>query len=177
MFDRRELMASLVAGCGTAAFGLPDQARAAVSARDLAVMNLHTGERLSATYWEAGTYIVDALAALSNILRDHRTGEAHAMDPALFDLLNALSRRLESKETVQVISGYRSPRTNAALHKASSGVATHSLHMDGRAMDIRIAGVDLPRLRDATWSLQGGGVGFYPQSNFVHADVGRVRRW
>ena len=177
MLDRRELLGSLVAGCGAAAFGLPGQAHAAVGARALAVINLHTGERLSATYWEAGAYVGDALAALSNVLRDHRTGEAHTMDPALFDLLNALSRRLDSKETVQVISGFRSPQTNAALHKASSGVATHSLHMDGRAMDIRIAGVDLPRLRDAAWSLQGGGVGFYPQSNFVHADVGRVRRW
>ena len=88
-----------------------------------------------------------------------------------------LTDRLETRETVHVISGYRSPETNAALHARSRGVAAHSLHMDGMAMDIRIPGVPLARLRDAALSLQRGGVGFYPGSDFVHVDVGRVRRW
>jgi uncharacterized protein YcbK (DUF882 family) len=91
--------------------------------------------------------------------------------------MSALRIRLESSAAVQVISGYRSPATNATLHANSQGVATRSLHMEGRATDLRITGVDLPRLRDAAWSLQGGGVGFYPRSQFVHVDVGRVRRW
>ena len=99
------------------------------------------------------------------------------MAPKLLDLVNLLGRKLETRETVQIISGYRSPKTNAALHEASSGVATHSFHMLGQAMDIRIPGVELSRLRDAALSLAVGGVGFYPGSNFVHVDVGRVRRW
>jgi uncharacterized protein YcbK (DUF882 family) len=110
-------------------------------------------------------------------LRDHRTGEVHAIAPNLFDLVYRLRGQLDTRATVQVISGYRSPATNAALHAHSEGVASHSLHMLGQATDLRIAGVDLSRLRDAAWSLQSGGVGFYPQSQFVHVDVGRVRRW
>lgn len=177
MLDRRTLIGSMLAASGAAACALPSQAKATSIGRSLAVLNLHTGERLSATYWEAGAYVDDALGALSRVLRDHRTNEVHAMDPPLFDLLNALSQRLGSKETIQIISGYRSPETNAALRQGSSGVAAHSLHIEGKAMDIRIAGVDLPQLRNAAWGLQGGGVGFYPASNFVHVDVGRVRRW
>jgi uncharacterized protein YcbK (DUF882 family) len=93
------------------------------------------------------------------------------------DLAVMLLSRLESRETVQIISGYRSPQSNAALHVASSGVAVRSLHMEGKAFDLRIPGVPLARLRDIAWTLQGGGVGYYPGSNFVHVDVGRVRRW
>jgi uncharacterized protein YcbK (DUF882 family) len=143
----------------------------------VAFINLHTGESLSATYWEAGAYVPDALQALNHLLRDHRTGEVHEIAPSLFDLVVALRERLETSAVVQVVSGYRSPATNASLHARSDGVATHSLHMRGQATDLRIAGVDLGRLRDAAWALQGGGVGFYPTSQFVHVDVGRVRRW
>lgn len=150
---------------------------ASPAARRIAFTNLHTGEALSATYWEAGAYVPDALQALNRVLRDHRTGEVHAIAPGLFDLVAALRERLETSAVVQVISGYRSPATNASLHARSGGVASHSLHMSGQATDLRIAGVDLTRLRDAAWALQGGGVGFYPQSRFVHVDVGRVRRW
>jgi uncharacterized protein YcbK (DUF882 family) len=143
----------------------------------VAFTNLHTGESLSATYWEAGAYVPDALQALNHILRDHRTGEVHEIAPGLFDLVAALRERVETSAVVQVISGYRSPATNASLHARSDGVATHSLHMRGQATDLRIAGVELGRLRDAAWALQGGGVGFYPASQFVHVDVGRIRHW
>lgn len=143
----------------------------------IAVNNIHTGEQLSATYWEAGAYVQNALDALNHVLRDHRTGAVHAMEPGLFDLLVRLRIRLDTQEPLMVISGYRSPATNAALHTRSSGVAAHSLHMEGEAMDIRIEGTDLARLRDTALSLQGGGVGFYPQSQFIHVDVGRVRQW
>ena len=146
-------------------------------ARSLSVANLHTGEKLSATYWEGGAYLPDALAALNKVLRDHRTGEIHPMAPTLFDLVADLRGRLGSRAVVQIISGYRSPASNATLHARSSGVATHSLHMKGEAIDLRLEDVDLSHLRDAAWSLQRGGVGFYPQSRFVHVDVGRVRRW
>lgn len=145
--------------------------------RRLGVLNLHTGERFDGVYWEAGAYVQDALALFDKVLRDHRTGEVHKIAPELLDLALTVSGRLGVQETVQIISGYRSPKTNAALHQASSGVATKSLHMEGKALDIRLAGVDLARLRDAAWSLQRGGVGYYPDSNFVHIDIGRVRRW
>jgi uncharacterized protein YcbK (DUF882 family) len=172
---RRQLLQYGLGLAGSAALGAP--ALAAGGARSIAFTNLHTGESLSATYWEAGAYVPDALAALNHLLRDYRTGEIHAIAPNLFDLIASLRGRLETNATVQVISGYRSPATNAALHARSEGVASHSLHMQGLATDLRIAGVDLGHLRDAAWSLQGGGVGFYPQSQFVHMDVGRVRSW
>ncbi|MDP3385440.1 MAG: YcbK family protein [Phenylobacterium sp.] len=145
--------------------------------RNLSVLNLHTGERLAATYWEAGAYVKDALAGLARVLRDHRTGETHAMAPGLLDLVANLQADFGA-QPVQVISAYRSPRTNEALRQSGGGgVAKRSLHMDGLAMDIRMPGVDLARLRDAAWGLQAGGVGYYPGSDFVHVDVGRVRRW
>lgn len=175
MFDRRRLLAGLA--CGSASLLTPLRALADAPARSLTVLNLHTGERARATYWEAGAYVRSALEEFDKVLRDHRTGEVHSMAPTLLDLAVAVSNRLDVRETIQIISGYRSPQSNAALHRASSGVATKSLHMDGKALDIRIAGVDLPRLRDAAWSLQRGGVGYYPASDFVHIDVGRVRRW
>lgn len=172
--NRRRLIASSLALAGASLAG---PALADIPERSLSLHNLHTGESLTATYWEAGSYVGDALKALNHVLRDHRTGETHAMSPQLLDLVNVLGRRLETRQPVQIISGYRSPRTNAALHEASSGVATHSLHMEGEAMDIRIPGVELSRLRDAALSLKLGGVGFYPGSDFVHVDVGRVRHW
>jgi uncharacterized protein YcbK (DUF882 family) len=167
----------LTLGLGVAGLTAMGTRAAAAGGRSLSFTNLHTGESLEATYWEAGDYVPDALAALNHLLRDHRTGEVHAIAPNLFDLVYRLRGQLDTRATVQVISGYRSPATNAALHAHSEGVASHSLHMLGQATDLRIAGVDLSRLRDAAWSLQSGGVGFYPQSQFVHVDVGRVRRW
>jgi len=145
--------------------------------RALSLLNLHTGERLSATYFEAGAYLPDALAALDRLLRDFRTGASHPMAPRLLDLVTALGDRLDTRQTVHVISGYRSPQTNAALRAHSDGVAARSLHMDGMAMDIRIPGIELAHLRDAALGLQRGGVGFYSGSGFVHVDVGRIRRW
>lgn len=166
--------------CGlglAAAAAVGTRAVAADTARSIAFHNLHTGESLSATYWEGGAYVPGALDALNHLLRDHRTGEVHAIAPNLFDLISTLRGRLETNAVVQVISGYRSPATNAALHAHSEGVASHSLHMLGQATDLRIAGVDLGHLRDAAASLRSGGVGYYPQSQFVHVDVGRVRAW
>ena len=172
---RRNLLRGAIGLVGTAAVGGPALATAAP--RSLAVVNLHTGEKLKATYWEAGRYLPDALSAMNRVLRDHRTGEVHEMAPSLLDLVSTLRERLDTSETVQIISGYRSPKSNAALHAQSSGVATRSLHMQGQALDIRIAGIDLTRLRDAALAMKAGGVGFYPGSNFVHVDIGRVRRW
>jgi uncharacterized protein YcbK (DUF882 family) len=141
------------------------------------VHNLHTGETLNAVYWESGRYVPGALAEAMRVMRDWRNGQEHAMDPRLFDLLHAVQSRLEVKRPMQLISGYRSPATNRMLHAESGEVAAHSQHLIGKASDIRIEGVELSRLHRAALSLKAGGVGFYPQSDFVHVDVGPVRQW
>ena len=148
-------------------------------ARSLAFDNLHTGEKLRVSYWEHGAYLPDALEEVNHLLRDFRSGDVHPIAPGLLDLLAVLGGKLETTAPFSVISGYRSPRTNAMLRGESehSGVASNSLHMQGMAIDIRIAGQSLAGLRDAALTQRAGGVGYYPASNFVHLDVGRVRRW
>lgn len=152
-------------------------APAVANARLLSFVNTHTGDTFADAYWEHGAYVPDAMAAINHVMRDHRSGETHAIDPRLLDQLHTLKGVVGGAMPYQIISGYRSPATNAVLHEQSSGVATRSLHMDGRAIDIRVGGVDLPRLRDAALGLQAGGVGYYEASNFIHVDTGRVRRW
>ncbi len=147
------------------------------NARALAFVNTHTNERFNDAYWRAGSYVPDALAAINTVMRDHRTGEVYAMDPNLLDLLHRLHGLVEASAPFQIISGYRSPATNAALTERSSGVATGSLHMQGKAIDIRIPGIALTHLRDTAIGMQAGGVGYYEESNFIHVDTGRVRRW
>jgi uncharacterized protein YcbK (DUF882 family) len=167
-------MASTV---GAPAFAQAATAPLDLSPRQVALHNLHTGESLQATYWEEGRYVPQALAAVNKVLRDFRTGDEHMMDPGLIDLLNKLHGKVDSKAPFQVISGYRSPKTNAMLHEHSDGVANKSLHMQGMAIDIRVEGVALDHLHKAALDIGRGGVGFYPTSNFVHVDVGRVRKW
>jgi uncharacterized protein YcbK (DUF882 family) len=145
--------------------------------RTLAFNNLHTGEELRTVYWADGGYVPDSLREIDHVLRDHRTGEVLEIDPALMDLLFALRRRLKSDAPFGVISGYRSPATNARLRQAGGGVAVRSLHTVGKAIDIRLPGRRLTALRDAALALRGGGVGYYPRSAFVHVDTGRVRSW
>jgi uncharacterized protein YcbK (DUF882 family) len=149
----------------------------AAGPRSVAFHNLHTGESLDAIYWDQGRYVPDALHAVNRVLRDFRTGDEHYMDPRLLDLLNAVQGKVETRGPFQVISGYRSPKTNSMLHERSSGVASGSLHMQGMAIDVRVEGVELNHLHKAALDLGRGGVGLYPTSNFVHMDVGRVRRW
>lgn len=174
MLDRRRVLA---AGLGLAVPALGASAAAASAPRSLSVLNLHTGERLAATYFEGGRYLPDALSALNRVLRDHRTGEVHPIAPGLLDLVAGLAGQFGRPDAVQVISGYRSPASNASLRARSSGVATRSLHMEGMAMDIRVPGAPLERLRDAALAMRRGGVGYYPASDFVHVDVGNVRQW
>ena len=147
--------------------------------KDLRLHNLHTEEKISLSYYERGGYVAEALQDINYLLRDHRTGDVYAMDPVLIDLLYDLKNvlGLGTKKPLQVISGYRSPKTNAALHNKSRGVATRSLHMQGKAIDIRIEGIDAKNIQAAAISLACGGVGYYPRSNFVHIDTGRVRAW
>ena len=174
MIGRRRLLAGAL---GLATPSLIAGGASAAAPRRLSLLNLHTGEKLAATYFEAGRYLPDALAALDRVLRDHRTGEVHPIAPGLIDLVADLAGQFGRPDAVQIISGYRSPASNAALHARSSGVATRSLHMQGMAMDIRVPGAPLERLRNAALALRRGGVGYYPASNFVHVDVGKVRQW
>jgi len=145
--------------------------------RELSFLNLHTDERLTAVYWDRGRYLPDALGEISTILRDHRTGEVHPVSRKLLDLLVLVKVALDVDATYEVISGYRSPETNAALHAADPrGVASRSMHLTGEAVDVRVAGRSLRQLRDAGLQLASGGVGYYP-GRFVHLDVGRPRSW
>jgi uncharacterized protein YcbK (DUF882 family) len=175
-FTRRDV---LIGGFAAVAANVvrPAFAQAVAGARSLAFENLHTGEKLHVEYWNGGTYVPDALGAVNRILRDFRSGEVFPIEPTLLDLLDTLRAKLDTASAIQVISGYRSPVTNAKLHEASSGVAANSLHMRGMAIDIRIGGRALPTVRAAALSLHAGGVGYYPRSEFVHVDVGRVRTW
>jgi uncharacterized protein YcbK (DUF882 family) len=146
--------------------------------RILTLRHLHTDERLSIAYRVGDAYQRDALRKLNRLLRDHRTDETVPMDPRLFDLLYDVQMRAGHPESeIEVFSGYRSPRTNAMLRRASSRVARRSLHMSGKAIDIRVVGCSNHRVRDAAISLERGGVGYYPRSSFVHVDTGPVRSW
>ncbi|HZF16372.1 MAG TPA: DUF882 domain-containing protein [Steroidobacteraceae bacterium] len=164
----------LMASCGGLA--LAPFASAAPSPL-LRFHHTHTNEDLAFGYRDDGAYTAEEVAQFEHFLRDFRTGEQHAMDMHLPDILHAVAERIESGVTFEVISGYRSPATNAELHRKSSEVAEHSLHMQGKAIDVRVTGYPTAKLRDHALALKMGGVGYYAHSDFVHLDTGRVRRW
>ena len=143
----------------------------------ITLKNLHTPESLDIAFRHGEAYVPDALAAIQVLLRDYRTGEQHPIDPALLDYLYDVAQTVGVAPVFSVISGYRSPQTNAMLHERSGEVAKHSLHLEGMAIDIRLTDVSLNHLHAAALSLGGGGVGYYPESDFVHIDVGPVRTW
>ena len=144
----------------------------------LRLLHTHTGERLDIIYRRGDRYVSEALTRLDEYLRDHRTGDVHRYDPRVFDLLHDLTAKLGQPDSeIDVVCGYRSPWSNEFLRTHGHGVALHSLHMQAMAIDIRMPGVATSRLRDAALELHRGGVGYYAQSDFVHVDVGRVRRW
>lgn len=145
--------------------------------RSLAFYNLHTQERIKVDYFMNGAYEPEAMRALNRFMRDPRDHSAIAMDPGLIDLLYALHAKMETSQPFHLISGYRSPRTNAWLRRRGRGVAKNSLHMRGLAADVRLPGRDLRSLWRAARSLRRGGVGLYTRSDFVHVDIGRVRYW
>jgi uncharacterized protein YcbK (DUF882 family) len=148
-----------------------------VPERRLSFHNTHTGENLAATYWAEGDYVESELHDIDTLLRDHRSGDVHPIDTDLLDLLYVLQSTVGSRKAFQVISGYRSPETNATLRSRSSGVAKRSYHMQGKAIDIRLPGCDLKRLHTAALSIKAGGVGYYPGSDFIHVDTGPQRSW
>ena len=161
-----------------AAAALPSWARAnAAAGRTLEFFHTHTRERLGLVYAVGDQFVPDSLGRLNRFLRDHYSGEIGHMDPLLFEQLHRVRELLGASMPYEVISGYRCPETNGRLRAKGGGVARKSLHMEGRAIDVRLPGVPLAELRDAALSLQAGGVGFYPDSQFVHLDTGRVRSW
>ena len=145
--------------------------------KTLSFEHTHTGEKLKLTYFERGNYIKDALQEINYLLRDFRTDDIHPIDTALLDQLFDLKQTLGLNKPFHIISGYRSPFTNAQLRKHSHGVAEHSFHMQGRAIDIRVEGVSSKTIRNAALAMAQGGVGYYPRNNFVHLDTGKFRTW
>lgn len=148
------------------------------TAHQLRLFHTHTGERLDVVYRVGDQYIPEALDKLDHFLRDHRTGDIHHYDPRLFDLLSDLTASVgRAGAELHVICGYRSPWSNEFLRTHTVGVAQHSLHMQAEAIDIRLPGLNTSAFRDAALALHRGGVGYYAKSDFIHVDVGRVRRW
>lgn len=147
------------------------------SSKTLALNNIHTGDKLKLTYFEQGRYVEDALQEISYVLRDFHTGDVHPIDPALLDQLYDLKLALGIDQSFYVFSGYRSPRTNAKLRKRNRNVAKHSLHMQGRAIDIHVEGLETRKIRNAALTMRRGGVGYAPRSDFVHLDTGSFRSW
>lgn len=168
----------LVAGASAGAMLMTAPLAFGSQARTLSFYHTHTAERLKITYAERDAVLPEALEEITHFLRDFRNDATHPIDPTLLDTLYALEQRTKGRGgPFEIISAYRSPQTNEMLRARSSGVAEQSLHMEGRAMDVRLRGVDTAQLRRAALELQLGGVGYYPDSDFIHVDTGRFRTW
>lgn len=165
-----QLSAASLVAAPACALALPQQ-------RQLSLVHTHVNESLSVTYFKDGGYVSSGLGQLNHLLRDFRTEAVHPIDPQLFDILYDLQVLADRDASFEIISGYRSPATNTMLRSRSNGVATRSLHMDGKAIDVRMTNFSSKKLRDLALSMRRGGVGFYSASNFVHLDTGRVRSW
>ena len=161
----------------TATLAAPHLGRAKSHERRIGLINLHTGERVRAVYWADGALVPEELSRINRLMRDHRNNKVTAIDPRLIDDLRRLREAVDADGSFQLISGFRSAETNAALAARVEGVAENSFHVEGKAADVRLPGVDLLRLRRAARSLRAGGVGYYPFSDFLHLDRGPVRFW
>ncbi|CAA7617123.1 conserved hypothetical protein [Candidatus Terasakiella magnetica] len=171
----------LTLGLGAAAsLVVADPVEAAVRRlpeRSIHLYNTHTGESMRTVFWAEGRYQTKTITQISRFLRDHRSGAVHPIDPKLLDMMITVQHKVGAKGAIHIISGYRSPQTNAMLASYSDGVATHSLHTEGKAVDIRLPGHAVKHVGRAAKSMRAGGVGTYPESDFVHIDTGRVRTW
>lgn len=175
--SRRRLLERALAAAPLLAVPGARPAQAAAESREVALFNTHTGESLEVTFFAAGDYQDAALRRLDALLRDHRTGDVGVMDPALFDYLAAVARAARAEPRFEVISGYRSAKSNEMLRARGGGVARNSLHLRGKAIDVRLKGVATDRLYRTALDLALGGAGYYAKSDFVHLDTGRVRSW
>ncbi|HEU4373167.1 MAG TPA: DUF882 domain-containing protein [Telluria sp.] len=145
--------------------------------RTLRLYNTHTGESLKSVFWAEGKFVPEAMNDINKLMRDHRNNKIAEIDPKLLFLLDQVSTQVGANNMVHIISGYRSPESNKLLHENTTGVAKHSMHIEGKAIDVRIPGRDLALLHKAALHAGGGGVGYYPESQFVHMDTGRLRHW
>jgi uncharacterized protein YcbK (DUF882 family) len=145
--------------------------------KSLSLYNPHTKDSFRGVYWRNGKHVIDALKNINHIMRDFRADDIKQIDTHLLDLLSAISAKLKSEKPFYVISGYRSPETNAKLRKRGKGAAKNSYHIQGKAVDIRLPGYKTSALRRTAYNLKGGGVGYYPHQRFVHIDVGPIRYW
>lgn len=182
--DRRAVLKNgLIGGLGLAALsGLSSPATAALSdigggTRVLSFHNVHTGEKFKGEYKVGSHYLPDAFEEINHVLRDFRTGEEFPMDPRVMDIMYSLYVQTGSQHNFEILSGYRSPKTNNMLRRSSTGVAKNSFHMTGQAVDLRMPGVSTRDLRKIALGLRAGGVGYYSKSNFLHVDTGNVRSW
>jgi uncharacterized protein YcbK (DUF882 family) len=182
-WTRRRLIQSAVAGgvgLTLARFALAEEktvSETPLPERAIELHNTHTSETVSVVFKRGEQYNARAIAGLRNVMRDHRNGESHDIDPALYDQLYDLALAARCDPRFEIISGYRSPESNAKMHAASRGVAKHSLHMEGRAIDVRLHGCSCADVRDLALAAAKGGVGYYHRSDFVHIDTGRFRTW
>ncbi|MCC7272345.1 MAG: DUF882 domain-containing protein [Alphaproteobacteria bacterium] len=173
-------LATIAAAPDVFAAPIPGRKPALGGARGVRAVHLYsvnTGERVKAPYWQNGRYIGETMKTISRIMRDHRSGEQHRIDPLLIDALCAMQMRLGASKPIEIISGYRSPESNEALRLAGYGVAEHSYHMQGKAVDIRVPGYRVSQLSKMAKMMRRGGVGTYGSGNFVHIDTGPIRYW
>ena len=177
MTSRRRVLVATAAWAGAAVCSRGWSGAVTAHSKRLELLNLHTGERLDIEYFRDNAYVSDALSAIETLLRDFRSGEKHAVDPKLLDYLVDVAAHVGVPAAYSVISGFRSPVTNERLRAHSSGVSQHSLHMQGRAIDVRMSAVDSADLAAHALELKRGGVGYYRASNFVHLDTGGFRTW
>ncbi|MGC2202929.1 MAG: DUF882 domain-containing protein [Stellaceae bacterium] len=175
LVTRRRLLGAAVA---VTTVGLVKSAPAlSYAPRSVSLYNTHTGEWLRTVYWADGHYIREAVRDINWILRDHHTDEMRPIDAGVLDVLGMMRERLDTSDPFLVVSGYRSPITNTRMYFHGEGVAKHSYHVKGMAIDLRSETRSLPQLRAAAMSLECGGVGYYPRANFVHVDCGPIRHW
>jgi len=171
------LLASVLGVPALARASAPTDTADAARERTLRMYNTHTGESLRSVFWADGNFVPDAMNDINKLLRDHRNNQIAAIDPKLLFLLDQVSSQVASGSVLHIISGYRSAESNQLLANKSNGVARHSMHLEGKAIDVRIPGRDLASLHKAALRAGGGGVGYYPDSQFVHLDTGRMRNW
>jgi uncharacterized protein YcbK (DUF882 family) len=177
---RRKFVNLAFSGLAIAASGvlniLPASARQTIG-HEVSIKNAHTGERYSGVYRIGSYYVPSAFRRINRVLRDHRTGDIHPIDPKLVDTLARIQRDCRCGQALEILSGYRSQRTNSMLRSGSSAVARNSYHMKGQAADIRVPGSSTEKVRNSAVAMRVGGVGYYPRSRFVHVDTGDVRTW
>lgn len=177
---RRQFVSFSAAGFALLASGvlsaIPASARETIG-YEISIRNAHTGEKFRGVYRIGSYYVPSAFRRINRVLRDHRTGDIHPIDPELIDTLSKIQRDCKCGQAIDVLSGYRSPKTNNMLRRNTRGVARNSYHMKGQAADIRVPGSSTKRVRNAARALRVGGVGYYPRSGFVHVDTGDVRSW